>query len=130
MCSPTQSVTGRPDRWISWASWIPVADAPTTSTPPGAFKIEVEDDKEMGSEVRGGDGRVLTDETEEVVRAVLRERFPVLVQMERYGDRKHTRVVRISKTTMTIGRSAGQVPGALLPSTGRARGNDERCPAR
>ena len=24
-----------------------------------------------------------------------RERFPVLVQMERYGDRKRTRVIRI-----------------------------------
>ena len=34
MCSPTASVTGRPERWISSASWTPVADAPTTSTPP------------------------------------------------------------------------------------------------
>jgi len=25
---------GRPERWISWASWTPVADAPTTRTPP------------------------------------------------------------------------------------------------
>ena len=27
-------VTGRPERWISSASCIPVADAPTTRTPP------------------------------------------------------------------------------------------------
>ena len=33
-CSPTASVTGRPERWISSASCTPVADAPTTSTPP------------------------------------------------------------------------------------------------
>ena len=45
--------------------------------------------------MRGDDGRVLTYETEEAARAALRERFPVLVQMERYGDRKRTRVIRI-----------------------------------
>ena len=27
-------VTGRPERCISLASWVPVADAPTTRTPP------------------------------------------------------------------------------------------------
>ena len=32
-CSPTDNVTGRPDAWISWASWHPVAAAPTTRTP-------------------------------------------------------------------------------------------------
>ena len=35
-CSPTANVTGRPERWISWAICTPVADAPTTSTPPSA----------------------------------------------------------------------------------------------
>ena len=35
-CSPTASVTGRPLRWISCASCTPVADPPTTSTPPSA----------------------------------------------------------------------------------------------
>ena len=59
------------------------------------FKIEIEDDKGVWSDVRGDDGRVLTYETEEAARAALRERFPVLVQMERYGDRKRTRVIRI-----------------------------------
>jgi hypothetical protein len=34
MCSPTAIVTGRPERWISSASWVPVAEAPTTRTPP------------------------------------------------------------------------------------------------
>jgi hypothetical protein len=59
------------------------------------FKIEIEDDKGIWSDVRGDDGRVLTYETEDAARAALRERFPVLVQMERYGDRKRTRVIRI-----------------------------------
>jgi len=36
MCSPTEIVTGRPERWISSASWMPVAAAPTTITPPSA----------------------------------------------------------------------------------------------
>src|SRR6185503_15548364 len=35
MCSPTASVTGRPDRWISSAICVPLAEAPTTITPPG-----------------------------------------------------------------------------------------------
>src|ERR1044071_5964103 len=34
MCSPTARVTSRPERWISSASCTPVAEAPTTSTPP------------------------------------------------------------------------------------------------
>src|SRR5882724_7363166 len=36
MCSPTERVTGRPERWISLAIWVPLADAPTTRTPPSA----------------------------------------------------------------------------------------------
>jgi len=59
------------------------------------FKIEVEDDKGIWTDIRGEDGRVLTYETEDAARAALRERFPVLVQMEKYGDRKRTRVIRI-----------------------------------
>jgi hypothetical protein len=59
------------------------------------FKIEVEDDKGVWTDVRGEDGRVLTYDSEEAARAALRERFPVLVQMEKYGDRKRTRVIRI-----------------------------------
>jgi hypothetical protein len=59
------------------------------------FKIEVEDDNGLWSDVRGDDGRVLTYSSEDAARAALRERFPVLVQMEQYGDRKRTRVIRI-----------------------------------
>jgi hypothetical protein len=58
------------------------------------FKIEIEDDKGIWSDVRGDDGRVLTYQTEGAARAALRERFP-LVQVERYGDRKRTRIIRI-----------------------------------
>jgi hypothetical protein len=32
MCSPTDRITGRPERWISLASCVPVAEAPTTMT--------------------------------------------------------------------------------------------------
>jgi hypothetical protein len=59
------------------------------------FKIEVEDDKGIWTDVRDDAGRVLTYETEAEARAALRARFPVLVQMEKYGDRKRTRVIRI-----------------------------------
>ena len=59
------------------------------------FKIEVEDDKGIWSDVRGDDGRVLTFESEDAARGALRGRFPVLVQMEKYGERKRTRVIRI-----------------------------------
>ena len=59
------------------------------------FKIEVEDGKGIWSDVRGGDGRVLTFESEDAARAALAERFPVLVQMEKYAGGKRTRVIRI-----------------------------------
>ena len=36
MCSPNETVTGRPERWISLAIWVPEAEAPTTSTPPAS----------------------------------------------------------------------------------------------
>ncbi|HTS20428.1 MAG TPA: hypothetical protein VMN79_01350 [Casimicrobiaceae bacterium] len=59
------------------------------------FKIEVQDGKGIWSDVRGEDGQVLTYDSEDTARAALRERFPVLVQMEQYGDPKRTRVIRI-----------------------------------
>lgn len=59
------------------------------------FKIEVEDDKGLWSDVRGGDGKVLTFESEEAARTAAAERFPVLVQMEKYAGGKRTRVIRI-----------------------------------
>ena len=35
-CARRPTDTGRPERWISSAIWMPVAEAPTTSTPPSA----------------------------------------------------------------------------------------------
>lgn len=61
------------------------------------FKIEVEDGKGLWSDVRGDDGNVLTFEAEDAARAALAERFPVLVQMEKYASGKRTRVIRILK---------------------------------
>ena len=59
------------------------------------FKIEVEDDKGLWTDVRGDDGDVLTFESEDAARAALAARFPVLVQMEKYAGGKRTRVIRI-----------------------------------
>ena len=59
------------------------------------FKIEVEDGKGVWSDVRVDDGNVLTFESEDAARAALAERFPVLVQMEKYAGGKRTRVIRI-----------------------------------
>jgi hypothetical protein len=59
------------------------------------FKIEVEDGKGLWSDVRGDDGNVLTFESEDAARAALAERFPVLVQMEKFAGGKRTRVIRI-----------------------------------
>jgi len=61
------------------------------------FKIEVEDGNGRWSDVRGDDGKVLIFESEEGARAALAERFPVLVQMEKYAGGKRTRVIRILK---------------------------------
>jgi hypothetical protein len=62
------------------------------------FKIEVADDKGVWSDVRDAGGMVLTFEKEDDARAKLRELYPVLVQMEKYGDPKRTRVVRVFRT--------------------------------
>ena len=59
------------------------------------FKIEVEDGTGLWSDVRGDDAKVLTFESEDAARAGLAERFPVIVQMEKYGGGKRTRVIRI-----------------------------------
>jgi len=59
------------------------------------FKIEVQDDKGLWTDVRGDGGAVLTFETENEARAALAERFPVLVQMEKYAGGKRTRVIKI-----------------------------------
>jgi hypothetical protein len=62
------------------------------------FKIEVEDRRGVWSDVRGPNGAVLIFENEDDARAKLRELYPVLVQMEKYGGGKRTRVVRIFRT--------------------------------
>ena len=59
------------------------------------YKIEVEDGRGLWSDVRGADGSILIFDDEEKARAKLAELYPVLVQMEKYGDRKRTRVIRI-----------------------------------
>jgi hypothetical protein len=59
------------------------------------FKIEVEDDKGIWSDVFDDAGKLLTFEKEEDARAALAQRFPILVQMEKFAGGKRTRVIRI-----------------------------------
>ena len=59
------------------------------------YKIEVQDDSGIWTDVRGSDGKVLVFDDENTARAALAERYPVLVQMEKYGGGKRTRVIRI-----------------------------------
>ena len=59
------------------------------------FKIEIEDGHGVWTDVRGADGAILTFAQEGEARAKLMELYPVLVQMEKYGDPKRTRVIRI-----------------------------------
>jgi hypothetical protein len=66
-------------------------DAPTK------FKIEVQAENGIWSDVRGSDGAVLTFDSETEARAKLAELHPIEVQMERYAGGKRTRVIRILK---------------------------------
>jgi hypothetical protein len=59
------------------------------------YKIEVQDETGIWTDVRGADGRVLVFDDEEAARGALAERYPILVQMEKYAGRKRTRVIRI-----------------------------------
>ena len=59
------------------------------------YKIEVQDETGIWSDVRGPDGQPLVFDDEAKARAALSERFPVLVQMEGYGGGKRTRVIRV-----------------------------------
>ena len=59
------------------------------------FKIEVQDDTGIWSDVRGADGKLLVFDDEGAARAALAERYPVLVQMEKYAGGKRTRVIRV-----------------------------------
>jgi hypothetical protein len=62
------------------------------------FKIEIEDGRGIWSDVRGADGAILTFENEVDARAKLAELFPVIVQMEKYGGGKRTRVIRVFRS--------------------------------
>ncbi len=59
------------------------------------FKIEYEDDRGLWHDVFDDDGALVLFSDESAARAALAERFPLLVQMERYGGGKRTRVIRI-----------------------------------
>ena len=59
------------------------------------YKIEVQDETGIWTDVRGDDGAVLVYDDENKARAALAEKFPVLVQMEKYAGGKRTRVIRI-----------------------------------
>ena len=59
------------------------------------YKIEVQDETGIWTDVRGDNGAVLVFDDEATARAALAERFPVLVQMEKYAGGKRTRVIRI-----------------------------------
>lgn len=57
--------------------------------------IGVENDSRLGTGVRRNDRRKLLFESEEAARAALAERYPMLVQTEKYAAGKRTRVIRI-----------------------------------
>ena len=59
------------------------------------YKIEVQDETGGWSDVRGADGKPLVFDDEGKARAELAQRFPVLVQMEKYAGGKRTRVIRV-----------------------------------
>ena len=59
------------------------------------YKIEVQDDTGIWSDVRGADGALLVFDDEDAARAALAEKYPILVQMEKYAGGKRTRVIRI-----------------------------------
>lgn len=59
------------------------------------YKIEYEDERGLWHDVFGDDGKLLVFDREDAARAALAERFPILVQMERYAGGKRTRVIRI-----------------------------------
>jgi len=75
------------------------------------YKIEVQDDTGLWSDVRGADGKVLVFDDESAARAALVERYPVLVQMEKYAGGKRTRVIRILEDDDDWGKKPAS-PGA------------------
>jgi TetR/AcrR family transcriptional repressor of mexJK operon len=73
----------------------PVARAFPSGRGKQMFRIEIEDGRGIWTDVRGADGAILTFAREDEARAKLAELYPVMVQMEKYGDPKRTRVIRI-----------------------------------
>ena len=67
------------------------------------FKIEVENGKGIWSDVYD-DGKMVVFDSEDAARAALAERYPVLVQMEKYAG-GNARGSSASSRTKTIGRS-------------------------
>jgi hypothetical protein len=59
------------------------------------YKIEVQDETGIWTDVRAADGTGLIFTDEGSARAALAEKFPVLVQMEKYAGGKRTRVIRV-----------------------------------
>lgn len=62
------------------------------------FKIEIEDDHGVWSDVRDADGRVLMFDTHDAAQAKLAQLYPVMVEMEKYVGGKRTRVIRVFRT--------------------------------
>jgi hypothetical protein len=62
------------------------------------YKIEVQDETGIWTDVRGSDGKILVYDDEGAARAALAERYPILVQMEKYAGGKRTRVVRVFRS--------------------------------
>ena len=59
------------------------------------YKIEVQDETGIWTDVRGPDGKPLVFGDEPAAQQALNERFPVLVQMQQYAGGKRTRVIRV-----------------------------------
>ena len=76
------------------------------------YKIEVQDETGIWSDVRGADGSILVFDDEGAARAALAERYPVLVQMEKYAGGKRTRVIRILEDEDDWPKRGAQPPKA------------------
>ena len=59
------------------------------------FKIEYQDDRGLWHDVRGDNGKPLVFTDEDAARAALKQRYPILVEMEKYAGGKRTRVIRV-----------------------------------
>ena len=59
------------------------------------YKIEYQDDRGLWHDCRADDGTVLIYSDENTARTALRQKYPVLVEMEKYAGGKRTRVIRV-----------------------------------